>query len=208
MTSTITAAATSLLKRRRAFLRATSSSGDKGGFSAGWAIGFSNASSESFGRVAVGPSKDEEAEGAADGVSEGYAIWGTWDFGGSTETKSPVDSGNPCSFVGVPAGFFLRAGKVKSEMPPKRGRRASRPARPFSSKAFLAASSTLNDISFDVPAVCRLICAACASLSPFFLTSFNLSRYRPASRANSSTMAAAGSTLIVLLGSELRNALP
>ena len=208
MISAIAATATSLLKRRRAFLRAISSSGDKGGFSTGWAIGFSDASSEDIGRVAAERAEDEGAEGAADGVSEGYAIWGTWDFGGSTEAKSPVDSGNPCSFVGVPAGFFLRAGKVKSEMLPNRGSRASRSVRPLSSKASRAASSTLNDISFDVPTVCRLTCAACASLSPFLFTILSPLRYRMALRANSSTMAAAGSTLIVLLGSELRNALP
>ena len=56
--------------------------------------------------------------------------------------------------------FFLR-GIVNSGMPPK-----CRPffssSRPFSpSSAFLAASSTLNEISFDVPTVWRLMCAAC-----------------------------------------------
>ena len=71
---------------------------------------------------------------------------------GSTDTKSPVESGRPDSFFGVEMAFFL-CGIVNSEMPPK-----CRPffssSRPFSpSSAFLAASSTLNEISFDVPTV-------------------------------------------------------
>ena len=61
--------------------------------------------------------------------------------------------------------FFRRSGKVNRDICPNRDGReaASLPTSPSSS--FLAASSTLNEISFDVPTVCRLMWAARPSLS-------------------------------------------
>ena len=75
----------------------------------------------------------------------------------SAEANSPLESGRPRSFVGVAMLFFLRSGSVNRDMWPNRdGRTAvSLPASPSSS--FLAASSTLSEISFDVPTVCRFM---------------------------------------------------
>ena len=127
----------------------------------------------------------------------------------STETKSPVERGSPRSFVGVPAGFLRRPGRVNSEMRPEKGACFCLSfASP--SSAFFAASRTLNDISFDVPRVCFLMCAARVILSshlPIRTCWFAL-RYPLFARSRSAAISDAVITLIVLLGSELRNAFP
>ena len=139
---------------------------------------------------------------------DGGAIIPSFDVGplSSTDTKPPVESGNPRSLVGVGAGFFRLPGRVKSEMRPGLCFRPSSSP----SSAFFAASSTLNDISFDVPRVCLLICAARVILSSLLpiRTSRIALRYPLLERSRSATISAAVITLMVLLGRELRNALP
>ena len=97
-------------------------------------------------------------------------------------------------------------GRVKSEMRPGLCFRPSSSP----SSAFFAASSTLNDISFDVPRVCLLICAARVILSSLLpiRTSRIALLYPLLERSRSDTISAAVITLMVLLGRELRNALP
>ena len=130
----------------------------------------------------------------------GGAIIPSFDVGplSSTDTKPPVESGNPRSLVGVGAGFFRLPGRVKSEMRPGLCFRPSSSP----SSAFLAASSTLNDISFDVPRVCLLICAARVILSSLLpiRTSRIALRYPLLERSRSATISAAVITLMVLLG--------
>ena len=70
-----------------------------------------------------------------------------------------LGKGSASSFCGVVWSFFF-PGSVNKGMPPKRGTFAFESSPSPASAAFFAASSTLNDSSFDVPSVCRLMCAA------------------------------------------------
>ena len=140
-------------------------------------------------------------------AAEGSAPIFDVDAPSSTETKSPVERGNPRSFVGVGAGFLCLPGSVNSAMRPGPCFCFSLPS---PSSAFFAASSTLNDISFDVPRVCFLMCAARVILSSHLpmRACWIASRYRSFIRSRSAAISAAVITLMVLLGNELRNALP